>query len=144
MSKTQKIIRFTFWINLIWHTILVAGLLGVFLQWSQAYLLLILALVISAYPSLYLPKKYGVKVTNQYDPFYFIQDEREKEIAFRIHSKIFVSYYLIIGFGFVVLTNVFSDGITLEFKIFLATVWCAVALFLPNIQYYLLWNHYDQ
>lgn len=80
MSKTQKIIRFTFWINLIWHTILVAGLLGVFLQWSQAYLLLILALVISAYPSLYLPKKYGVKVTNQYDPFYFIQDEREKKL----------------------------------------------------------------
>lgn len=144
MTKTQKIIRFTFLINLIWHTILVAGLLGTFLQWSQAYLLLLLALIISAYPSLYLPKKYGIKVTNQYDPFYFIEDEREKNIAFKVHSKIFVSYYLIIGFGFGVLANAFSDGVTSEFKIFLATAWCTLALFLPNIQYYFLWNRYDQ
>ncbi|CAK1226145.1 hypothetical protein [Fructobacillus cardui] len=144
MTKTKKIIRFTFWINLCWHTILVTGLFGAFLQWPQAYLLLVLALAISTYPSLYLPKKYGVKLTNQYNPFYFIEDEREKDIALRVHSKVFVSYYLIIGTGFVVLANVFSDVVTSEFKIFLATAWCVLALFLPNIQYYILWNRYDR
>ncbi|CAH1857294.1 hypothetical protein SAMN05216341_11240 [Leuconostocaceae bacterium R-53105] len=143
MSKTKQIIHTTFWFNNIWQGTLVLTVLFANLNYyNYAIFAALISFLFIFLELLTLKRKYNVKFgNNMYQSkniLYFISDERDKEIAYKVHTKLIITYQFIIAIAIIFSTYFLRENHLLFI------VWVALALYVPNIQYYVLWNHYDK
>lgn len=140
MSRSTKIVQFTFWMN-VFSLVMIAALLiiklliqNTFILWTGVMITLIgatLFLVI-------LKKKFSIK---NFTGFYWIDDERDKEITLKVHSEIMQSMISFMYFILIIIPILLSilNATYLGLTIFSIT-W--LTAFLTNIQYYHLWVKY--
>lgn len=151
MSRSAKIIRFTFWTNnLVWLTFFIG--LVLLILWGQMYqnhlmllgaALLVLGSLLGWWQQSYLKKHLGIKSFK--DKYFFIDDEREKEIHLRILSKIsglvslclYVIVIMTVGLSLMPKMTVKILGIVVLTMVMLTGIYV-------NYQYYYLWKKYDQ
>lgn len=147
MSRSSKIVRFTFWMNNISYLLLFMtywfglSIVTTRLAIIPAILCMTGLAMVVTYEFWYLWTKLGV--TSMKDIFYFVDDEREKYIAMRVSSQLIQtgSIQLIILFVLTgLLTNLPTIGVR-EFGMIMMVA-IAIAMYWLNIKYYVLWNKY--
>ncbi|KRK95959.1 hypothetical protein FD25_GL002420 [Levilactobacillus acidifarinae DSM 19394] len=79
-----------------------------------------------------------------YKGMYWVSDERERDIALKVHSAIMTgNTYFLYGLLLVIFLLMHFGLSTQRFgQILLVIVW--LYLIAINVQYFWLWNHYDQ
>ncbi|WP_318766053.1 hypothetical protein [Lactiplantibacillus carotarum] len=144
MSVAKRIVRFTFWMNLVTFSLL--GLeMGSFLYHLPRLVSLLLAVGLAgviSFQTWFLKRRYGV---TKIETFYSTGDERDREIAFRVHNNCI--YFLTQGLIFlmVVVFLLLLAGMTSALKLGTWTLGIAfVVLLCSNCQYYYLWQKYDR
>lgn len=121
--------------------LILAGFMGIRLAsiWAPILALLCLGLVFGM--TWYLHKRLDVQ---SFKGFYWVDDEREKAIALKVHSTVMASgtYFLYGLLVIIFLLMNFEMPAQLLGRTILSIVW--LALVVSNGQYYWLWSRYDQ
>lgn len=148
MSRSKKIILFTFWMNNIEIPLFAIFIFGLIFSKNKglmaamlALLLAVLLIVVIQFELWYLRDRLNVYKVRSI--FCFTDDEREKEIAMKVHSEMMISF--INGFfGSVILMvgawlfNLSAISIITCFTV----LWVIYGVGI-NIQYLYLWNKFD-
>lgn len=146
MSDSKKIVRFTFWMNKIWQIGFV--LFSIFMINNMHQLALVIILVsvaASIFEMVHVSKKYHVQVFNQKDELYFTKDERDRDIALKVHSALISTFSLLVIALWLLLSILWGmDSLSMAMLFYVLNGWVACALIIPDIQYYVLWHKYDQ
>lgn len=133
MSKTKKIIHTTFWFNNIWQgAFILAVLFANLKRYDYATFAVLIGFFVAFLESFTLKKVYNVKIGSTINLLDFISDERDKDIAYKVHTKLMTTYQLIIWVAII-----FANDFLYENHL-LFIVWIALALYIPilNIMYY--------
>lgn len=145
MSRAKRIVRVTFWSNtffLIMLAALMAVTFGNLFQERALILGLDLVLVIGIFIMFWvLQRRLDVK---SYKGLYWVSDEREREIALKVHSAIMMgNTYFLYGL-LVVIFLLMNFGLSTQRfgQVLLGLVW--LYLLFTNVQYLWLWTRYDQ
>lgn len=96
MTRAQRIIRFTFWMNNFYLAVtgvLIWGFTGMTPLWIVTLFTLSIAVVLG-FSVWYMKKYFGVVHTSG---LYFVDDEREKSIALRVHNTCLMTFIYATG-----------------------------------------------
>lgn len=149
MSRSSKIVRFTFWMNNIFYLLLLAlYIFGFYMTVTKftitlSLLFVVGMLILFKWEFWYLRNKLGVSSTK--NVFYFTDDERERYIAMRVSGQLIKTSSLILILLFI-LTGSLTNLYVMNVKLFGAVMIIAItiAMYWLNIQYYILWNKYSK
>lgn len=146
MSESKQIVHATFWFNKIWQLGFI--IFGVAMISEQQLIVVFSGILVLAgfgIEMLYINKKCDTKPANIFDTLYFTQDERDREIALKVHNALLMTYGLLISllFGLLICLWVGRDNLAFSTIFYILFGWVALALIVPDIQYYVLWNKYD-
>ena len=140
MSRAKRIVRFSFWLNTI-TLVLLGGFMVVPLSSPWVPVLAGSCLVLLGGSGWYQRHRLGVHSARG---FYWVDDERERAIAYRVHSAVLTSgtafmYGLLVAAFFL---TIFRLPAQLLGQTVFLLVW--LGLLAANGQYYWLWHKYDQ
>ena len=143
MSRAKRIIRFTFWSNMgVWLLLMLE--MGSFIYRLPLVISLIAALVLVLALGLQgwtLKRRYGVTKTTG---MYFTDDERERTIAYQVHSSCLAFLTQGLLGLLVVVFLLLLAGMTSGVQLGTWTLGLGfLILFISNCQYYYLWQKYD-
>ncbi|MDT7015093.1 hypothetical protein [Levilactobacillus namurensis] len=143
MSRAKRILRFTFWTN----NVELLVLMGAFwVPQSGIETPLLAALAVGLFGGIgwflwYARQRLNIRT---FRGMYWVSDEREKEIALKVHSAMLTSGIVFVEVLLLLVSvlmarqlSVYAFGRTIEFLI-----WLGLAA--GNGQYYWLWCKYDQ
>lgn len=142
MIRAQRIVRFSFWNNNL--TVLILGVL--FWVNMPTWLSLTVVLLISVnlgFLCWYLSTRLGV---TSFKGLYFVDDERDREIALRVHSTCLNTFITGICLLMLVVFILMGSGWQLTVSRFGNIILCYLLLMMfgSNCQYYYLWRKYDR
>ncbi|GKS81054.1 hypothetical protein LPAF129_07390 [Ligilactobacillus pabuli] len=130
--------------NVLWQAGLLLTVVFVVEKWyAWALIIILLSVAIIFFETTFMSKKYHVTPTKASDVLYFAKDERDQQIALKVHSAILATLTNLIMLAFILLIFSLITHFSLTTKIFWSIGWLSLAFFIPNIQYYILWNKYD-
>lgn len=141
MTRAQRIVRFTFWSNNL--TFIILGIL--FWVNMPVWLQLTVILLISAnlVGLMWYFHHLGIK---KIKGLYFVDDERDKSVALRVHntcmSTLLNSIILLILVVFILMGSGWQLTVTSFGNIILGLL--LLIMFGNNYQYYYLWQKYDR
>lgn len=146
MSDSKKIVHFTFWMNKIWQIGFVLSSISMINNMHQlATVTILVSVIASIYEMYHVSKKYHVKVVNQKDELYFAKDDRDRDIALKVHSALISTFTLLIISLWLILSILWGmNSLSMTVTFYVLNGWVACAFIIPDIQYYVLWNKYDQ
>lgn len=145
MSVTKKIVRFSFWMNVLWQAGLLLTIAFIFEKWYVlALITTLLSVAVIFFETSFMTKRYHATPTKTSDVLYFAKDERDQQIALKVHSTILVTLTELIMLAFILLIFSLITHFSITAKVFWSIGWLSLAFFIPNIQYYVLWNKYDK
>lgn len=144
MSRAKRIVRFTFWMNnLIFLSLicLYAGLNHQLPGWIVSPSVIV-GIIVLVYMYWYLANKLDVNI-HKMSGFYFVDDERDKEIALKVHSHVLT--LLLYGIFILIPFTYFLTLSNLSISAFSTLMILALIglILISNIQYYYLWSKYD-
>lgn len=143
MSRARKILRFTFWTNNLTLLLIVIPMLATLYPLPHLVLpaTIVLILLSAGFQSWYLIRKLKV---SSFQGLYWVDDERDREITFKVHSKLLTSGVAYL-YGLLLITFVISQwhltGLQLGAILFVL-IW--LGLIGSNLEYYWLWTKFDQ
>ncbi|WP_188351022.1 hypothetical protein [Leuconostoc pseudomesenteroides] len=146
MSDSKKIVRFTFWMNKIWQIGFVLFSILMINNMRQIAMVTILVSVLASFfEMVYVSRKYHVQVFNQKDELYFAKDERDRDIALKVHSALINTFILLVIALWLLLSILWGmNSLSMSLLFYVLNGWVAFAFIIPDIQYYILWHKYDQ
>lgn len=147
MSRSKKVVNFTFWMNNIWQIGFIFIAIATVNNWHlSAFIALGIIIVALTVELVYLQKKFHVFQSNIFDSLYFIEDERDKIIALKVHNQLMVTYSILSMIFFLLLMWLWGshNGLSLSAIFYYLIAWLALILIIPNVQYFILWNKYDE
>lgn len=146
MSDSKKIVRFTFWMNKIWQIgFVLFSILMINNMHQIAMVTILVSILASLFEMVYVSRKYHVQVFNQKDELYFAKDERDRDIALKVHSALINTFLLLVIALWILLSILWGmNSLTMAVLFYVLNGWIACAFIIPDIQYYVLWHKYDQ
>ncbi|MFT9390969.1 hypothetical protein, partial [Leuconostoc pseudomesenteroides] len=97
MSDSKKIVRFTFWMNKMWQIgFVLFSILMINNMRQTAMVTILVSVLASLFEMIYVSRKYHVQVFNQKDELYFAKDERDRDIALKVHSALINTFILLV------------------------------------------------
>ena len=147
MSDSKRIVRFTFWMNKIWQIgFVLFSILMINNNMRQiATMIILVSFVAIIFERIYVSKKYHVRMGNQKDELYFAKDERDRDIALKVHSALINTFLLLVIALWILLSILWGmNSLSMAVLFYVLNGWIACAFIIPDIQYYVLWHKYDQ
>jgi len=143
MSRVKRIVRLTFWINNLVLGTWVALYTGFGATGQAPWSLGVAVACLAGVLYLMWRLKYRVGVNfSELKGLDFTSDERERAVAFKVHSSLLVSWGQLL-WGLFLLAAVPSFGGPLPFKTLMVGA-ITLVIFGGNCQYYYLWWKYDR
>ena len=152
MSRAKRIVKSQFWFNNLTYIFLTLLLISLVENWWKTLLVFaILDLIIGFIEPIYFKKKFNQKFSADFLlSLYFVSDERDRQIALKVHDNIsrlyvvFLESFMLLLF-FLYLFSALSHPVLSITNVYLILIiWVGLSLIVPNLRYFVLWNQYDQ
>ena len=157
MSRAKRIVKSQFWINNFRYLFIILTLASFTEGWGLWGVVFALLVVIEGFITpQYLKKKFHLKDPSEGSTFfstsslYFVSDERDKQIALKVHDNIsrmyvvFLESFMLLLFFLYLFSALTHPVLSITNVYLILTIWAGLSLIVPNLRYFVLWNRYDQ